>query len=307
MRAAVVCARCMFGEMENQMAKKTGFIGLGIMGSRMAMNLQKAGAPLVVYNRSSDKADALVVGGAVLAESPAEVAAECDVVYTMLSTPAVVREVALGENGFLDHLSEGSLWVDCSTVNPSFNLEMNAACEARGIRYLDAPVAGTKGPAEAGQLLFLVGGTEEEAGEITGHLDAMGKKTLYFGARSKGAAMKMLINQLLGLTMLSFAETLRLGEAQGIPLSQCLDVLLATPVAAPFLSAIRPKLENAAYDPNFPLQWLQKDLHLAAVTAFEHGAALPTLNTAKEVYALARNEGYGEKDFTAVFEFLSGR
>lgn len=294
-------------ENENQMAKKTGFIGLGIMGSRMAANLQRAGHELVVYNRSADKAADLVAGGAVLAESPAALAVECEVVYSMLSTPAVVREVALGENGFLEHLSKDSLWVDCSTVNPSFNLEMSTAATARGIRYLDAPVAGTKGPAEAGQLLFLVGGTEEEAGEISGQLAVMGKKTLYFGARSKGGAMKMLINQLLGMTMLSFAETLRLGEAQGIPLSQCLDVLLATPVAAPFLSAIRPKLENADYEANFPLQWLQKDLHLAAVTAFENGAALPTLNTAKEVYALARNEGYGEKDFTSVFEFLSER
>lgn len=274
------------------------------MGSRMAANLQGAGIPLTIYNRSGDKAADLVAGGAILASDPAEVGASCPVVFSMLSTPAVVRKVALGEGGFLDQMAKGSLWVDCSTVNPAFNLEMAAACQARGLRYLDAPVAGTKGPAEAGELLFLLGGGEEEAEEIRLHLDAMGKKTLYLGERGEGAGMKMLINQLLGTTMLSLAETLRLGLAQGFDLSQCLDILLATPIASPFFSAIRPLLENPSPNVNFPLQWLQKDLHLAAVTAFENGAALPLLNTAKEVYALAKNDGYGEWDFTAVFEYL---
>ena len=277
------------------------------MGSRMAANLQAAGIPLVVYNRSSEKAQSLVAGGAQVTGSLADVGEHCSTVFTMLSTPAVVREAALGDSGFLASMAPGSLWVDCSTVNPSFALEMEAACQKLGIRYLDAPVAGTKGPAEAGELLFLVGGTAEEGAEVKAHFDVMGKKTLYFEARSKGAAMKMLINQMLGMTMLAFAETLRLGEAQGFELAKCLDVLLATPVAAPFLSAIRPKLENGAYEANFPLQWMQKDLHLASVTAFETGAALPALNAAKEVYALARNDGYAEKDFSSIFEFLSER
>ncbi|HSB34142.1 MAG TPA: NAD(P)-binding domain-containing protein [Nitrospirota bacterium] len=138
---------------------KVGFIGLGIMGSRMAANLQKKGHELVVYNRSRQKADQLVAAGAVWAPTPAEVAKQAGVFITMLSKPDAVAETALlGKHGFLNHLAARSLWIDCSTVNPSFSRLMASEAAQRKVRFLDAPVAGSKGPAEQGQLLFLVGG-----------------------------------------------------------------------------------------------------------------------------------------------------
>src|SRR5258708_15788328 len=137
---------------------KMGFVGLGARGSRMAVNLQKSGAPLVVYNRSREKAAALVSAGAVWADTPAALAAEVEVLFTMLAHPAAVREAALGQDGFLDRLRPGALWIDCSTVNPSFSREIAAAAQATKLRFLDAPVAGSRVPAAKGELVFFVGG-----------------------------------------------------------------------------------------------------------------------------------------------------
>ena len=134
------------------------FLGLGIMGSRMAANLLKAGHPLTVWNRSAEKAEALRPLGAQAAASPAEAVRGADVVFTMLSTPAAVEAVALGEGGFLPAMQSGALWVDCSTVDPDFSRRMAAEAAGRGLRFMDAPVAGSKAPAEAGSCAFWLAG-----------------------------------------------------------------------------------------------------------------------------------------------------
>src|SRR5512137_2590288 len=145
---------------------KIGFIGLGIMGSRMSENLRKKGHELVVHNRTRDKAQPLLANGAVWADSPAEVAKNVNVVITMLSKPDAVAEVALvGKRSFLGKLAPGSLWIDCSTVNPSFSKLMAIEAAAKKVRFLDAPVAGSKGPAEHAQLLFFVGGERTDVDE----------------------------------------------------------------------------------------------------------------------------------------------
>jgi len=281
-----------------------GFIGLGIMGSRMARNLQKAGHSLIVYNRTQEKAQELFEHGATLANSVAEVAQKSDVVITMLSTPEIVLEIAEGEKGLLQNLQSNALWINSSTINPSAAKEFGELSKQNDVRYLDAPVAGTKGPAEKGELLFLVGGTTTDLEEATPLLDIMGKKTLHLGDVGAGSAMKMLINQLLGQQMVAFAETLAMGTQMGIAEETLFNVLLATPVVAPVMAAIRPKLENENYDANFPLKWIHKDLHLSSITAYEHQIATPNLNATKEVFAQAKKAGFGDLDFTAVYEFL---
>src|ERR1700690_3924068 len=125
-----------------------GFIGLGIMGSRMAANLQKCGHSLVIYNRTREKAEPLLSRGATWADSPATLATQVEIIFTMLAHPDAVEEVALGEEGFLPHLMPGRMWIDCSTVNPSFSRKMAAEAQARGIRFLGAPVTGSKGLVE---------------------------------------------------------------------------------------------------------------------------------------------------------------
>jgi glyoxylate/succinic semialdehyde reductase len=137
---------------------RIGFIGLGIMGSRMAAHLQGHADKLVVFNRTPEKAALLLAAGAVWAASPAVLAAQVDVLFTMLAHPDAVREAALGAQGFLGRLLPGALWVDCSTVHPDFAREMAAEARRRHVRFLDAPVAGSRPQAERTELVFLVGG-----------------------------------------------------------------------------------------------------------------------------------------------------
>jgi 3-hydroxyisobutyrate dehydrogenase-like beta-hydroxyacid dehydrogenase len=141
---------------------KIAFIGLGIMGSRMAGNLITAGYDLVVFNRTKDKAESLLTRGATWGSSPAETAKQAEILITMLATPEAVQQNALGHQGFLDHLQPRSIWVDCSTVNPSFSKKMASAAHQRKIRHIDAPVLGTKKPAQEGTLTFFVGGEQTD-------------------------------------------------------------------------------------------------------------------------------------------------
>lgn len=284
---------------------KIAFIGLGIMGSRMARNLQKAGHDLKVYNRTKEKADELLKNGAQWADSPAEAGKEADIVFTMLENPEVVEELATGNEGFLNAMTEGSLWIDSSTVNPSFSKRMAGVATSKNIRFLDAPVSGSKKPAEEAQLLFLVGGEKEDFEKAKPLFDKMGKDAVHIGENGKGSAMKIMINQLLGQSMLAFSESLNLGMAMGIDKKMGLDILLKTPVTAPILDVFRYRIENNDYEPNFPLKHLQKDLHLFTETAYELGQPSPLTNTAKEVYGLAKHKKMADLDFAAVFKFLN--
>ena len=285
---------------------KIGFIGLGIMGSRMAENLRKKGHELVVYNRSKVKAQALLSNGAAWADSPAEVAKHVNILFTMLSKPDAVAEVALlGKRSFLDKLLPTALWIDCSTVNPSFSKLMAIEAASRKVRFLDAPVGGSKGPAEQGQLLFFVGGDKTDVDTAKPLLECMGKAVYHIGGHGMGSAMKMVNNIMLGQAMVAFSEALAFGESLGITKQSMFDTLASSPVMAPFLNFKRPKFENADFSVEFPLQWMHKDLHLVAETAYETGAALPAANNAKELFTLAMRAGLGEQDFTAVYKVLS--
>ncbi len=283
---------------------KIGFIGLGIMGSRMAKNLIRQGFSLIVHNRTKSRAEPLIELGATWADSPAQLARSVDMLITMLSTPEVVENMALGEQGFLKNLPKGSLWMDCTTVNPSFSRKMAALAEEQHIRFVDAPVAGSKKPAEEGQLLFLVGGKRQDVVFCEPLFKAMGKKHLHVGPAGQGAALKMVFNLLLGQAMAAFAEGLNLGLKLGFEKSFLLDILLQAPVVAPFISGKRQLLESENFAAEFPLRWMQKDLQLASQTAYETGLALPALNVIKEIYALAIQNGLGEKDFSAIARFF---
>lgn len=284
--------------------EKIGFIGLGIMGSRMAANLQKRGYDLVVTNRTKEKANTLIKSGATWSDSAKEVGQKVNIVVTMLSTPEAVKEVALSENGLLNGMQKNSIWINCSTVNPSFTKEMEQLSKKHQVRYLDAPVMGTTLPAENGELVFLVGGDIKTIEEVSSLFDIMGKQTLRLGKVGNGASMKMLVNQLLGQSIVAFSEALVMGEAMGIDKKTLFDVLINTPGVAPLIPSIRQRLENANYETHFPLKLMLKDLHLSSISAYENGVASPNLNTTKEIFAQAKQYGLGEKDFTAVYEYL---
>jgi len=286
---------------------KIGFIGLGIMGSRMAANLQKRGHSLVVFNRTREKADPLVAEGARWAGSPAALAAEAEVIFTMLAHPDAVEDAALGKDGFLSRPAPRQMWVDCSTVNPSFSRRMAAEAQARGVAFLGAPVTGSKGQAASAKLVVWVGGEAADFETCRPLLECMGSTVIHCGGQGMGASLKIVMNQLLGTAMAAFAEGLVLGESLGLSRKVLFDALLGGTAAAPFLAFKRERIESGNYEQaDFPLRWLQKDLHLAAVSAYEAGAPMPLTNVAKEIYRLAIREGHGSDDFSAIYEYLAG-
>ncbi len=284
---------------------KIGFIGMGIMGSRMAYNLQSNGHELVVHNRTKAKAEQMIAKGALWADTPKEVVKQADILFTMLSDPDAVYQVALGDQGFLEEAQSGTLWVDCSTVNPSFTKKMAEEASKREVRFIDAPVAGTKGPAEKGELLFFLGGNTKDIETAQSLFDIMGRKSIHVGDHGMGVSMKMVFNLLLGESMLAFSEAMTLGRSLGLTQDLLFNTLVGSPVVAPFIAGIKPKIESENYEANFPLRLMQKDLHLASITAYEQGIALPAVNIIKEIFALASQYGLANKDFSAIYPFIN--
>jgi len=284
---------------------KIGFIGLGIMGSRMAANLQKQGHILVLFNRTRSKAEPLLGSCGEFADSPAELARQVDVLFTMLAHPSAVEEAALGFEGFLNFLRPDALWVDCSSVNPSFSKKMSAVAARREIHFVDAPVTGSAPAAEDAKLTFWVGADSADLEKIRPLLLCMGNRIVHTGGNGSGTSMKMVINLLLGNAMAAFAEAMALGEGLGLSQKLLFDSLLGTPAVAPFLTMKREKIDNRDYEAEFPLRWMQKDMQLATISAYEAGVAMPLTNVAKEMYRLAMSAGHATEDFSAIYEFLA--
>jgi len=286
---------------------KVAFVGLGIMGSRMAAKVLAVGHELTVYNRTENKAQPLLSAGATWAASAAEAVREAEVVLTMLAHPEAVTDMALDEQGFLAGMHAGSLWIDSSTVNPPFSKRMARAAKAREVRFLDAPVAGSKHQAEAAQLVFFIGGDETDLSRAGPLFEAMGTKVVHAGEHGAGTSLKMVVNHLLGTSMAAFAEGLVLGEALGLPQSLLLDVLVGGPVAPPYLAGKREKLESNAYAPELPLKWMHKDMHMVALTAYEGGVPAPLANLAKECYQDAVRARLDDLDFSCLYAHLKGK
>jgi 3-hydroxyisobutyrate dehydrogenase/glyoxylate/succinic semialdehyde reductase len=238
-------------------------------------------------------------------DSPAKLAEQVDVLFTMLAHPDAVEQAALGPDGFLDHLHPNALWVDCSSVNPSFSRKMAAEAARRQVHFADAPVTGSAAPAAEAKLTFWVGAEPADLEKIRPLLLCMGNKIVHTGGHGTGASMKMVVNLLLGNAMAAFAEGMALGEGLGISREVLFDSLLGTPAVAPFLASKREKIESGNYEAEFPLRWMQKDMHLASMSAYESGVAMPATNAAKELYRLAMREGHAIQDFSAIYDYLT--
>src|SRR5256885_9581038 len=283
---------------------KIGFIGLGIMGSRMAANLQKNGHSLAVFNRTRAKAEPLLGPCGTFSDSPAKLAEQVDILFTMLAHPDAVEQAALGTNGFLDHLRSNALWVDCSSVNPSFSKKMAAEAARREVHFADAPATGSALPAAEAKLIFWVGADPADLEAIRPLLLCMGNKIVHIGGYGTGTSMKMVVNLLLGTGMAAFAEAMALGEGLGISREMLFDSLLGTPAVAPFLASKREKIETGNYEAEFPFRWMHTDMHRPTVSASETVVAIPLTNVAKELYRLAMRDGLATEDFSAIYDYL---
>ena len=284
---------------------KVAFIGLGIMGSRMAQNLLSAGHELVVHNRTRSKAEALTGKGAVFAESPSLAAQDADVLITMLAEPASVSAVARGKHGFLNSLSPASVWMDCSTVDPAFAREISAECKQRGLRFLETPVSGTRVHAEDGVLKFRVGGDETDLEVVRPLMEVMGNQIDYLGPCGSAASMKLVLNHMMACSVAAFAESVVLGQALGMDRDTLFDLITGSVVAAPFLVTEKEKMKGREFELDFPLNLMTKDMKLISQTAGAAGVAMPLATCVKETYQLAEEHGYGDDDYTAIYNFLN--
>lgn len=281
---------------------KIAFLGLGIMGSRMAKRLIDAGIDVTVWNRSASALDQFWNEGISAKTDITEAVTNADVVITMLSTPLVIEDLAFGENGFVGALKQNSIWINTSTVDPESARQFGKRSKTQGINYVDAPVAGTKQPAENGELVFFVGSESETLDQINSILDVLGKKTIHLGEVGIGSSMKMLINLMLAQSMVAFAETVKLGKALGLEQSLMHKVLTNTPVVAPFIGNIIGKIEENNTEPNFPLKWMLKDIRLAENSVEED---LVLTKTIESIFEKAESLGMGDQDFSSVYHVIN--
>jgi len=284
---------------------KVTFIGLGIMGSRMASNLLQHGVEVTVWNRSEEPKNLLEKKGAIAAVTAAEAVKNADIIFSMLSTPEVVESIFLGDEGVLKKMKKGAIWVDSSTVNPSFSQKAAATAALVNVKFIDAPVAGTLPHAENAELVFFVGSEKSLLEKVQPYLEMMGKKILHIGETGKGASFKMLVNIMLAQSMIIFSEAVLLGEKMGIDKDFLLSVVPNLVVSAPFTKFKSEMIKQEDYSVQFPLEWMHKDLHLAAVTAYELNQPLYLANIAKELFSEANKNGLGRLDFAAIHQFLA--
>ncbi|KAG1673672.1 hypothetical protein FOA52_010540 [Chlamydomonas sp. UWO 241] len=285
---------------------KVGFLGLGIMGEACARNLLKSGlfTDVVIYNRSSDKCSALVSEGAIEGASPAEVVAQCDITFAMLSDPEAAIQVVFGDNGVLSGIGANKGYVDMSTVDEATSKRIADAITAKGGRFLEAPVSGSKKPAIDGQLIILAAGDESLFKEAEPAFSKMGKRWMHLGETGAGARMKLVVNMVMGSMMGAFAEGMTLADKASLKQSDLLEVLSLGAMANPMFAMKGPAIAARQYPPAFPLKHQQKDLRLALALGDQLAVSLPVAAAANELYKAARGKGHGDNDFAAVNEAL---
>ena len=285
--------------------QRFGFLGLGIMGGAMAKNLLKAGFQVTVWNRSQDKCAELAALGATVASNPAEVTASCPITFAMLADPAAAEAVCFAPDGALAGIGAGRGYVDMSTVDAETAGKIGAAISGKGARFLEAPVSGSKKPAEDGTLIILAAGDRALFDEAFPGLEKMGKKCLFLGALGNGAQMKLIVNMIMGGMMTIFCEGLALAAKAGLESSDLLDVIDSGAIASPMFKMKGAQITQGSFATAFPLKHMQKDLRLAIALGDTLGQPLFSASATNETFKKARALGLSDQDFCAVFQAIT--
>jgi 3-hydroxyisobutyrate dehydrogenase-like beta-hydroxyacid dehydrogenase len=281
---------------------RVGFIGLGLMGKPMALNLLKANFPVTVWNRTASKAAELGKAGARVAASPREVAENADVLITIVSDPPALEEVLFAQEA-LAGLRKGGLLIDSSTVSPDLARKIAAACAERGIDFLDAPVTGGTWGAEKGELVYMIGGESAAYERAKTVLDVLGKKFFLLGPNGAGQTVKLAMNLLLALEVEAFAEALALAGAGGIQGERLVEVMQSSMGRALLLDVKAPLLVKHEFPASFPLRLMHKDVRLALELAKEKGVTLPAGEGAFKVYSAVKEKSTDDPDYAAVARY----
>ena len=287
---------------------RVAFLGLGRMGAPMAGRLSDAGHDLVVWSRTGAHAAALA-GRAEVADSPAEAGAKAELAITMLTDGGALEEVVLGRAGLAEGLGPGTLLIDMSTTGPGPARKVAGALAEREAGFVDAPVAGSVGPAADGTLAIMVGGSDEAVARARPLLEILGdpERTWHVGPVGAGQAAKLMVNLVLGGVTAAVAEGFILGRLLGLSPDDALEVLEGASVAAQTVRSKGDKLRSGDYgDPGFRLALMHKDLRLAVDAARAARASLPATERVAELYAGAKGRGLADQDYSAVAAYLAG-
>jgi len=290
-----------------------GFVGLGNMGAPMARNLLKGGHKVVAFDLSEAALGSVTAAGGLAAGSAAKVAAEARTVVTMLPSNPHVRKVYLGEDGLLKNSKEGTLFIDCSTVEPAVSQEVAAEVKAHGMSLVDAPVSGGTIGAEQGTLTFMVGGSKESFEAAEPILNLMGKKVVHCGDVGMGQAAKLCNNLVLGISMAAVCEGHALADRLGLDQKTFADIMntatgrcWSSDTYNPCPGVMDGVPSSRGYTGGFACDLMIKDLGLAAGAAHgsKHRLGLPMGSLALQLYSLMSSHGAGHQDFSCLYQFI---
>jgi 3-hydroxyisobutyrate dehydrogenase len=289
--------RCMT---ERMSATRIAFLGLGIMGTGMTRRLLGAGFSVAVYNRNPAKSAAVVADGAREAASPRAAAAGADIIFSMVADDVASRSMWLGEEGALAGAGKNAVIVECSTLTVAWVTELAQTVAATGREFLDAPVTGSKNAAAAGELNFLVGGSDAGLEKIRPAFRAMGRTVTHLGPAGSGAFVKLVNNFVAGVHVAAIAEAYAMIQRSNLDPAKALAILADGSVGSPVTKMVAGRMAAADFAPHFPLKLMAKDLGYAIGEASARGQTLATATTARECFRAAIALGHGDKDMAAV-------
>jgi len=290
-------------------AKRVGFLGMGIMGSRMARNLARKGFQVVVWNRTRARAEELVKDGARVANTPRELASGVDVFCTCVADPAALSEVVRGPDGLFAGSRRGQLFIDFSTISPDLSLAMEAEAGALGLRYVEAPVTGSKGGAEKGTLVVMAGGSEEAMAAARPIFEAVSEKVIHCGPVPAGSQVKIAGNALIASMLQAFSEGLLLSRKAGVDPRKLIEVVQASGFRSPYFDFKGQQILGRDFSTHFSIDLMFKDLRLFLDSAAQHNVPTPSASGVAQAYVTARAAGKGALDIAAVitaYEELCG-
>jgi 3-hydroxyisobutyrate dehydrogenase-like beta-hydroxyacid dehydrogenase len=282
-----------------------GYVGLGVMGGRMADRLLSKKHSVTGYNRTRSKAQWLIDHGMQWADSPRALAEAVDVVFVMVTNSAALEAVTLGPDGIVAGMGPGKILIDMSTVGPTVSRGIAARVRERGGDMVDAPVSGSVITLEQGKLSVMVGGERATFDRVKPLLEDIGPKVTHVGGNGLAVSMKIAVNLSLAVQMLAFSEGVLLAEKSGIARETAVDVLTHSVVASPMVQYRGPFVLGLPDEAWFDMNMMQKDMTLALEMGRELSVPLPTTAVTNEFLTAARGAGLTEKDFAAMFELLA--
>lgn len=286
------------------MSEKIGFIGLGIMGRGMTRNLLEAGFSVTIWNRTASRTEPLAEAGASVGSSPADVAAQSDIIITCVSDTPDVEAVILGEDGIIHGAKPGSLVIDMSTISPQVTQAIADKLAEKDVQMLDAPISGGSEGAAKGTLSIMVGGDATQVERAMPAFQAMGKAITHVGANGAGQTVKLVNQILVVVTMLGIGEALLFAQAGGLDLQKTLDAVSAGAAGSWMLSNRGPQIINRDWRPGFMMDLQQKDVRLALKAADELGVPLLGTSTVFNLYRTLQAQGLGEEGNHALVKAL---